>query len=154
MSGLRSAIEQFLGDTGRLEIPLLGKKGAPRPARPDSNSRFAKKLAENLKRTNRLVIVATVMICILFLLGLVVTVWSRGPTAIVVSADGAFLASQLGVIRFLRRLWLEKSLMHFLEYLCNRLPPEDLAEILKPFYFSTFIRAPDASKSAQTAAKD
>jgi len=99
------------------------------------NEHFAALLDEHLKFNRGIIVVAIVLLCVLFGVGMFLVYTLRtSPTGIVTIAGGSFFSFLL-VIRWLRRLWIEKSMIDVLIFVARDMPPKEAAKFLVRFYF-------------------
>lgn len=130
----KRALADYLRRIEQYEPQKLG-----RTARPvtEEDSRFLREsLTRQLRFNNAIIIVAVVLLCCLFFLGIVLIVSHLNSLSAVAVISGATFASLLGIIGFLRRLWLEKSAMDVLIHASISLPPLETAKLITSFYFA------------------
>lgn len=134
MKKLQSAFEEYLNLIGQQGGSDLGGETRPEVTAHD-NERFAGLLDEHLKFNKGLIVVAVTLLCVLFVMGMFLVYTLRAsPRSIVIISGGSFL-SFLIIIRWLRQLWIEKSMMDILLYAARDMPPKEAAKFLTGFYF-------------------
>src|SRR5262249_55820925 len=129
MKRLQSALEDYLRLIEQQEGAHLGEK-AKREETASDNEHFVTWLDETLKFNKAIIVVAIVLLCILFGMGMFLVYTLRAsPRGIVIVSGGSFL-SFLVVIRWLRQLWIEKSMMDISMYAAREMPPKEAAIFL------------------------
>jgi len=148
MKRLETIFEDYLRLIGQQEGPDLGEK--PKEVTAAANQHFAALLDEHLKFNKGIIVVAVALLCILFGVGMFLVYTLRtSPKGIVTISGGSFLSFLL-VIRWLRRLWIEKSMIDVMIFVARDMPPKEAAKFLTGFYFKMLRpgrEVPDRSRS-------
>ena len=106
------------------------------------------KLVANLQArqvwAGRILIAAILVLCAIFLVGVALVFYYRdSPTTISILFGGNFF-SLLVIVYWLRRLWLEKTVLDTLLILVASMPPTEAAKTITQFHFKA-IRIRDAN---------
>jgi hypothetical protein len=133
MPGLESILADYLRRIGQYEPQPLGK--APRPSTAEDAQFLREALTRQLRFNNSMIMVAVAMLCGLFLLEVFLIVDHRDSLKAVSVISGTAFAGLLLVVRYLRRLWLDKSAMDILILTSHSLPPAETARLVTSFYF-------------------
>ena len=135
MKELTSAIENYLESTGQLQLKQLGPREEKAITR-EHNQRLAARLSRRRQSNDRIVIIATAVLCVLFVLGIALLLYYRDNPTVIWPAVGGMLASNLGIVASLRRLWIEKTLIDSLLVVAAELPPEQAAKYIVLLYWN------------------
>jgi hypothetical protein len=135
-------LDQTLSDyLRRIEQYEPQKLGGVRRPVTEEDSRFLREsLGRQLRFGNSMIIVAVVLLCSLFFLGVFLILYHRDSLNAVGVISGGTFASLLAIIGLLRRLWLEKSAMDLLIHASKGLPPAETAKLVTSFYFAATRR--------------
>jgi hypothetical protein len=138
MSGYVQSIQTYLREIGEVESKKLGDAPALRAPETLAGAQGAleRSLREDARKTDRIVVVAVVLLCCLFIAGLGLVVYFRdSPERIAVLFGGGTFLSMLGIVGWLRKLWFDKRTMDLLLDLVQSMSPADAAKVLTTFYF-------------------
>jgi hypothetical protein len=142
---LADYLADYLRRIEQYESQPLGKP--PRTITPEDSQFLRDTLQAQLRFNNALILAAAAMLCVLFLVGVLLIVLYRGSTTGVSIISGTTFASMLGIVRFLRRLWLDKSTMDVLICASHGMSPEETAKLVTSFYFKA-VAAPTRVRPA------
>lgn len=136
MSRIEHLLENYLRRIQRLEPVTLGGDGETKVTRED-NDYLKDLLIRQIAFNQKIIVIALVMLVLIFLLDLYLALHAiREPEAIRVAFNGAFTLSSLFlVINWLRRLWVEKSLMDVSLMIARDMPPEQAARYIGTVYW-------------------
>ncbi|HSZ62580.1 MAG TPA: hypothetical protein VK828_12335 [Terriglobales bacterium] len=138
MSSYIQSMQSYLREIGEADPKKLGDAAAlhaPETLAAAQRS-LERRLREDAKRTDRIIVVAVVLLCCLFFAGLGLVFYYRNSPGqlTIVFGGGAFL-SLLGIVGWLRKLWFDKRTMDLLLVLVQSMNPADAAKMLATFYF-------------------
>ncbi|KAA6461262.1 hypothetical protein DYQ86_13570 [Acidobacteria bacterium AB60] len=130
---LASTLASYLKTIDQLEPQSLG--GRQRTL-SDQDSQFLRaSLMRQQRFNNAMIVVAVVLLCALFALAAFLLLLQRNSVNAVAVISGTTFSAMLGIIAFLRRLWLDKSAMDLLLFACQGLSPSEVANLVTSFYF-------------------
>jgi len=133
MKRLEAIFEEYLRLIEQQEGGKLGEK--LKEVTVANNQYFAALLDEHLKFNKSIIVVAVALLCILFSVGMFLVYTLRtSPKGIIAISGGNFLSFLL-VIRWLRRLWIEKSMVDVMIFVARDMSPYEAAKFLTKFYF-------------------
>jgi hypothetical protein len=133
MTSLEQTLASYLRRIEQYEPQSLGK--TPRSVTNEDSQFLRDSLNRQLRFNNSLIVVAAILLCGLFLLGAFLIVYNRRSLDAVGVISGTTFAALLGIVAFLRRLWLDKSAMDLLIYASYGLSPAEAAKLVTTFYF-------------------
>lgn len=133
MPNLRQTLADYLRRIEQFEPQSLGK--IQRSVTSEDNQFLRDSLKRQLSFNNSLIAVAVILLCGLFLLGAFLIVYHRDSVNAVTVISGTTFAALLGIISFLRRLWLDKSAIDLLVHASYGLSPAESAKLVTTFYF-------------------
>ena len=136
MLRLEQTLADYLRRIGQYEPQSLGK--ASRPVTAEDAQFLRDSLSRQQKFNNSILIVAVILLCCLFLLGMFLIIRHRDSVSAVAVISGTTFAALLAIVRFLRRLWLDKSTMDVLLHASYGMSPAESAKLVTSFYFKTF----------------
>lgn len=130
-------LRQYLEKAGSLRLVELGEEpedvAGARAPEPDELIRFVERQS---RFQNMLAVVMVVMLCVIFLVGVVAAV--RGLNTFF--AAGGTLALLLGVVASLHRVWVEKVALDLVLYAIRNLPPEEVVRVIETVYWNLVRR--------------
>ena len=135
MDNLKQTLVDYLRRIGQYEPQTLGKK--PRPVTEEDNRFLRDSLNRQLRFNNIMILVAVLLLCGLFTLGAFLILYHRNSVNAVEVISGTTFAALLLIVRFLRRLWLDKSAVDLLIHASYAMSPEESAKLVTSFYFRT-----------------
>jgi hypothetical protein len=138
MSRYVQSVQTYLREIGEVESKKLGD--TPTLRAPETlagaQSTLERSLREDARTTDRIVVVAVVLLCCLFVAGIGLVVYYRNsPEHLEVLFGGGTFVSLLGIVGWLRKLWFDKRTMDLLLVLVQSMSPADAAKVLTAFYF-------------------
>jgi hypothetical protein len=141
------SVQAYLREIGEGEAKKLGE--APPAPSPETlagaQSSLERSLQKDAKRTDRIILVAVMALCCLFVFGIVVMVYYRNsPQTLATVFEGGSFGSMLIVVAWLRKLWFDKRTMDLLLALTQSMNPADAARAVTSFYFGALIAKPAA----------
>lgn len=139
MKQLMPAIEDYLRHMGRLGPVKLGETNERSATEKDTNS-LIEALNRQVKSNSYIILIAVIVLCILFGVAVFIASYYRNEPKTIGLVCGAFL-SQLGVVKWLRQLWIEKNIMDVSLSVLHKLPPEKAAEFISRLYWN-FLKKP------------
>jgi hypothetical protein len=153
MLSMRRSLGEYLRHIGQFEPRPLGKK--PRSITSEDSQFLRETLGRQVKSNAWIIVVAVVLLVFLFALEVFLILYNLNsiPATAVISATT--FASLLGIIGYLRRLWLDKSIMNVLIHATYVIAPEDLAKLVASLYYKgldTQLEAGVARQGVQSAA--
>lgn len=128
------ALADYLRRIEQYEPQKLGR--APRPVTEEDSRFLRESLTRQLHFDSSIIVVSVVLVCCLFFLGIALILSHLNSVNAVAVISGTTFASLLGIIGFLRRLWLDKSAMDVLIHASISLPPIETAKLVTSFYFA------------------
>jgi hypothetical protein len=136
MLSMRRSLGEYLRHIGQFEPQPLGKE--PRSITSEDSQFLRETLDRHVKSNDWIIIVAVVLLIFLFVLEVFLLLYNLNsiPATAVISATT--FASLLGIIGYLRRLWLDKSVMNVLIHATYVIAPEDLAKLVASLYYKGF----------------
>jgi hypothetical protein len=144
MSYVRS-VKAYLGEIGEGDAKKLGET-PPAPSLgilAAAQSSLERSLQKDTKRTDAIILVAVVVLCCLFVFGIVVMVYYRNsPQTLALVFEGGSFGSMLVIVAWLRKLWFDKRTMDLLLALTQSMNPADAAKAVTSFYFGAMIAKP------------
>ena len=146
MKELTSAIENYLESTGQLQLKQMGP-GEERAITREHNQRLVTRLGRIGRSNDRIVIIAIGVLCVLFVLGISLLLYHRDNLTAVWPVVGGMLVSNLAIVRWLRRLWIEKTLIGIMLVVAAELPPEQAAKYILLLYWN-LIKQPERGSPA------
>ena len=138
MKRLKLVFEEYLKGIGRFAqtIDLGREEIEPRPVTEKDSQFLTAQLNRQYKANNNMIIIATTMLVILFVLGVfLVFYYLDSPKIISVVFGGTFL-SLLSIISRLHKLWIEKNMMDVSLIILQTLTPEQAAQFFKELYWN------------------
>lgn len=135
MPNLKQTLVDYLRRIGQYEPQSLGKES--RRLTAEDNVFLRESLNRQLRFNNLMILVALVLLCALFILGVFLILYNLRSVNVVEVISGATFAAMLAMIRFLRRLWLDKSAVDLLIHASYAMSPEEAAKLVTSFYFRT-----------------
>ena len=147
MLSLRQSLGEYLRHIGQFEPQPLGRK--PRSISSEDSQFLRETLDRHVKSSDWIIVVAVVLLVFLFVLEVFLILYNLNsiPATAVISATT--FASLLGIIGYLRRLWLDKSVMNVLIHATSVIAPEDLAKLVASLYYKGFDTQWDAGGARQ-----
>jgi hypothetical protein len=133
---LDQTLAQYLRRIEQHEPQSLGK--APRRVTDEDNQFLRESLNRQLRFNNYVIVVAVILLCCLFLLGVFLIIHDRNSVNAVTVISGTTFAALLGIIGFLRRLWLDKSIIDLLIHATYGMSPAESAKLVTSLYFKSF----------------
>lgn len=135
-------VDDFLVATGQDDAQAMGVTQVQSRLETQSSTLVANLHARQLW-AGRILIVAILVLCAIFLVGVALVFYYRdSPTTISILFGGNFF-SLLAIVYWLRRLWLEKTVLDTLLILIASMPPTEAAKTITQFHFKA-IRIRDA----------
>jgi hypothetical protein len=141
MSTYVQSIQTYLREIGEADAKKLGGATAIRAPEvlAEAQNSLERRLREDAKSTDRIIVVAVVLLCCLFFAGLGLVFYYRdSPEQVKVMFGGGTFLSLLGIVAWLRKLWFDKRTMDLLLVLVQSMSPTDAAKVLATFYFGAF----------------
>jgi len=129
MSTLKGTLADYLRRIGQFEPQPLGQE--PRQANAEDAQFLRESLLRRLRFNDSMIVVMLALLCGLFLLESYLILAHRDA----LTAVSVLAAMMLGIVGYLRHLWLEKSTMDVLILSSISLPPEETARLVTAFYF-------------------
>jgi hypothetical protein len=136
--GMKEAVRDYLRQIDQFEPQSLGKRR--RPITPQDSQFLRERIGHQARINDRIIVIAVTLLVCLFGLGVSLIIYDLGSVRAEAAISGTTFASLLVVVRFLRRLWLDKSRMDLLYLATSVLGPEELAKLATSFYYDTFDR--------------
>lgn len=148
---LHEAVQAYLEDIGQSKARNFGL------GETDVDTGKSALLFERLRRSqekaDKVIAAAVACLVVLFILvvGLVVYLIDK-PTTIAVLLGGNIFATLI-IVRWLRKLWLEKSAIDTLLVMVVDLPPEQGTKLIMEFYFRTMNLSDSASPADKVSSR-
>lgn len=142
MKQLKEIYEEYLKGIEKLdEVIVLGSRGDQMEAKSsdliDNQSRMlTERLNKRFKFNNAIIILAIVLLCILFAIGVSLVFYYRNSPSVMGGVFGGTFLALLSIIGWLHKLWKEKSLMDISLWALEGLPPEKAAEHINTLYWT------------------
>jgi len=136
MESVKQIFKDFLENAGKLELIKLGSEETSRAPKAGKieNVKFTDRLKTKRTANNSIIILAVTMLFIVFLLGVFFAFYYRDKMNVMGGAFAVLLLLLTGIIRQLRSLWLEKTLMDVSIALMDDLPPEEGLKFIQVVY--------------------
>jgi hypothetical protein len=116
--------------------PGTGKKPAKDPEiLKDKTSILTGELKKRFKFNDKIIILAIILLSVLFLVGVSLVFYYRGSPSVMGSVLGGTFFSLLSIVRWLYKLWREKSIMDISLTIIDALPPEKAAEFINTIFW-------------------
>jgi hypothetical protein len=128
---LKELLKLYLDRIGRSQEHL----GSERPVTKEDNEFLIELLSHRVGRSDYLIIVCLIIIAISFGVGVAVVLYVRHDAAKLTTAFGTLLIFTLAIVRILRRLWIDKSVMNMLMVALHEVPPEEAAKFVNVMYW-------------------
>jgi hypothetical protein len=140
MQNLEHTLADYLRRIGQYEAQRLG--GEAHQISPADSEFLRDSLCRQIRFSDRLITVAVILLCGLFVVGVFLILYNRGSLNATAVISGGTFASMLVIIRWLRQLWLDKSTMDMLVNAANGLSPAEAAKLVTTFYFKALRASP------------
>jgi uncharacterized protein YqhQ len=133
--------EVYLKGIGKLEEAIVlgspgDQKGLKSSDEIDRQSRIlTESLDKRFKFNNNIIILAILLLCILFAIGVFLVFFYRNSPSVMGGVFGGTFLALLSIIKWLHKLWKEKSLMDISLCILEGLPPEKAAESISTLYW-------------------
>ena len=138
MSKLKNIFQEFLDESKMMDFKTMGGEQLS----IGNISALKERIIQQSKFNNTILIISVVLLCILFFLGVYFAIYHRDdPTTMSVVLGGSIF-SLLGIIVWLRKLWVEKSLMDVSLAVIDDLPAEEAAKYILVMYDKMFRKKP------------
>ncbi len=134
MRSAEALLRDYLEASGQL-TPTQKEFGRARHPATDRTVSLRLDLATQRKFNSRIIVAAVSCLCCLFAVGLYLVIAFRNSPSTIVAIFGGTIFSLLVIVRWLRQLWLDKSLMDLLLYAADSLSPDELLKLVSTFYF-------------------
>src|ERR1700730_15345683 len=118
---MKEAVRDYLRQIDQFEPQSLGKRR--RPITPQDSQFLRERIGHQARINDRISVIAVTLLVCLFGLGVSLIIYDLGPVRAEAAISGTTFASLLVVVRFLRRLWLDKSRMDLLYLATSVLGP-------------------------------
>ncbi|MBK8703375.1 MAG: hypothetical protein IPN33_06955 [Saprospiraceae bacterium] len=136
MSKISTIFHSYLSDNSLLDLEKLGSEDKKVEVSRNTSDTLKNNILRESKFNNNIVVVAIVLLCIIFGLGIFFAIYYRdSPTTIGVIFGGTFL-SLLAIVSRLRKIWLEKSLMDVSLSVIEDMSPQDAAKFIQTIYYN------------------
>jgi uncharacterized protein with PQ loop repeat len=138
---LKEIYKHYLQRIGRLDEevclgPRMDKKVVEDKDTVIQQSRLLSETLNNRFRfNNKIIIIAVVLLCILFAVGVILVFYYRDSPSVMGGVFGGTFLSLLSIISRLHKLWKEKNLMDITIGMLEGLPPEKAAEFISTIYW-------------------
>src|SRR5215469_16756723 len=120
------SVQKYLREIGEAEAKKLGETAVVQSPEglASAQSSLERSLREDAKTTDRIILVAVVLLCSLFVIGIGFMVrYRNSPEKVAVLFGGGTFASMLGIVVWLRKLWFDKRTMDLLMALTQSMSP-------------------------------
>lgn len=134
MTNLRLIFKDYLKEAGFLKFEKLGT-GAPPIVTLSQNTVLKNKLTSQLKSNKTYVLLTIIPFCCLFLVGLIIALYMGDNALILGIIFFSLLIFSLSFLYYLRRCWLEKSMLDVSLSIMDDLPPEEAAKFIQVIYW-------------------
>lgn len=144
MKHLKSIYEDYLKSIDKFDEDIrLGRKVKTRKKADKDiaaviegkSQLLTQRLNERFKFNNRIVILAVVLLCLIFGIGVFLIFYYRDSPATMGGVFGGTFLSLLSIIRWLHKLWQEKSVMDMSLSVLEGLAPKQAAEFISTIYW-------------------
>jgi hypothetical protein len=132
----KQAFEEYLKKIGQLDHIQLGEETV-KPVTNDDNDFLKNILIKQIKSNHRIINLAVVLLCIIFIFDICIILYSlMQPEIVKLAVSGGFTISSLFlVINWLHRLWVEKNLMDVSLWISLDMQPEQAAKYIGAVYW-------------------
>jgi hypothetical protein len=131
MTKLQDVLQLYLERIGRHGAHL----GSERPVTDEDNLYLRELLAARVEKTDYLIILALIILCVSYVLAVLVVIYVRHDSLALKGTLPALLVFTLWVVRTLRRFWIDKTLMRTLIVTLHELPPAEAANFADVLYW-------------------
>lgn len=141
---LNEAVRAYLKDTGQFTVPTLG--GGKLNRDPGESKVLFERLRRSQEKADKVIVAAVACLVALFVLVLGLVLYLVDKPSIMATLLGGNIFAALIIVRWLRKLWLEKSAIDTLLVMVVDLPPAEGAKLIIEFYFRTMSQSDPASR--------
>jgi preprotein translocase subunit SecG len=134
MKRLKSVVEEYLKDIGRLEDIKLGPS-KQRMVTISDNRKLENAISQAAKLNLYMVAVAFVMMCVLFVVAVFLLYQHRSNIGVSLGGGSVAFAASFGAVFWLHRLTVENTLIQVSLSILIEMPPEQAADILSLLYW-------------------
>lgn len=131
--------ESYLNKLGDLKPVQLGKHGKIPPISEDvlekSGASFKELLLSQIKFNNGIILTAVIGLVIIFIIDIYFIFYYRDDLKALAFLFGGTFLSLIGVIRWLRKLWMDKTVMDVTLGVIQDLPPEVAMQHIQVTYW-------------------
>lgn len=143
---LNEAVHAYLEDTGQSTAPAFGRVKLDRDL--GKSEVLFERLRKSQEKADKVIVAAVACLVALFVLVVGLVLYHVDKPAIMTALlGGGNIFATLIIVRWLRRLWLEKSAIDTLLVMVVDLPPADGAKLIMEFYFRTMSQGDSASRA-------
>lgn len=134
----------YLARAGRLEeIPLGDDEGeveAPVTITQKESDEFSSRFAAQQKLQSTMIVVHLVMLCAIFIVGIVGAILLLRLPGLSGGVLGGTLALLLAVVARLHRIWIDKAMIDLAGSIVRDLPPEEAVRLIEVIYWNAVRR--------------
>lgn len=142
MKQLKELYEEYLKGIGKFDEAIaLGARGGQAETKDnvqlgEQSRMLTKRLNQRFRFNNGIILLAIVLLCILFSIGIFLVFYHRNSPSVMGGVFGGTFLALLSIIGWLHKLWKEKSLMDISLWVLEGLPPEKSAECINILYWT------------------
>lgn len=148
---LNEAVQAYLEDTGQSTAPTFGR------GKLDRNLGKSEVLFERLRKSqekaDKVIVAAVACLVALFVLVVGLVLYLVDKPTIMTALLGGNIFATLIIVRWLRKLWLEKSAIDTLLVMVVDLPSAEGAKLIMEFYFRTMSHGDPASLADKASSR-
>lgn len=133
---IEKSFEQYLSAIGRLKEESLGGEEEASPITVTNSKMMEKLLISQSKFNNNMLMVAIIGLCVIFIIDIFFIFYYKDNATALSVILGVTGLSLVGVIKWLRKLWLEKSVLDVSLAVVENLPPTEAAKFIETTYWS------------------
>lgn len=135
MESIKSIFEEYLNQIGELNPVQLGDEG--KKTITQENSDFLRsKIQSQINVTNIILILAVILLCSIFLLSAFLAIYNAGDAGALSIIFGGSIISLLAIVRWLHRLWNDKTYMDLTIYSIQNMSPNKASEHIALMYWN------------------
>jgi hypothetical protein len=148
---LNEAVQAYLEEIGQSKAQNFGVE--KKDFDPGKSTVLFERLRRSQEKADKIIGAAVACLVVLFILvvGLVIYLIDK-PTTVTVLLGGNIFATLI-VVRWLRKLWLEKSAIDTLLIMVVDLPPAQGTKLIMEFYFRTMNQSDSTSPADKASSR-
>ena len=136
MNTLTKTLQIYLDRIGRLGAEMGSKPERPgRPLTMEDSLFLTELLSKQIGRSDYLIVLAIVVLFVSYAIAIFVVFNLRNDSLALKGAIPGLLLFTLAIVRALRGIWSQKTVMNVMIVILRELPPNDAAEFIDVLYW-------------------